>query len=69
MTIKLKVESHTVKIGVMGSREDPYEETFPYTYEEGEPHKVEPPDEFPLVALELKPPKYDPTAPLPNDWD
>jgi len=65
LTIKLKVGNHTVYKGVIGSKYDPSEETYPYTYDESEPRKVEPPDEFPQVALELKPPKYDPSASLP----
>jgi hypothetical protein len=66
MTFKLKVESHTVYKGIIGSKQDPSEETFPYKFVDySSPHNVEPPDEFPSVALELKPPKYDPTAPLP----
>jgi hypothetical protein len=62
MTVKFKVESHTVKKGVTGYKGDPAEKTYPHTYDESESRKVEPPDEFPSVALELKPPKYDPTA-------
>jgi hypothetical protein len=63
MTFKLKVESHTVYKGIIGSKEDPSEETFPCEFVDySSPHNVEPPDEFPSVAFELKPPKYDPTA-------
>jgi hypothetical protein len=69
MTVKLKVGKYTVYRSVIGYKGDPAEETYPYTYDESEPRKVEPPDVFPSVALELKPPKYDPTAPLPGGWD
>lgn len=70
MSFKLKVESHTVYKGIIGSKYDPSEETFPYQFvDSSTPHNVEPPDEFPSVALDLKPPKYDPTAPLPSGWD
>lgn len=66
MTVTLKVGNHTVYKSVIGYKGDPSEETFPYTYDQSDPRNVEPPDEFPPVALGLKPPKYDPTAPLPQ---
>lgn len=63
ITFKLKVESHTVYKGIIGSREDPSEEIFPYQFvDQSNPGKVEPPDEFPSVSFELKLPRYDPTA-------
>jgi hypothetical protein len=69
MTVKLKVESHTVKMGVTGYQGDPWEKTYPWQYSKPEPRKMEPPDQFPLVELEPKPPKYDPAAALPMGWD
>jgi hypothetical protein len=66
MTFKLKVESHTVRKGIIDSKYEPSEETFPYQFvDDSTPHNVEAPDEFPSVAIDLKPPGYDPTAPLP----
>ncbi len=68
-TIKLKVGNHIVYRGVRGSKHDPAEEICHYTYDKSEPRNVSSPDEFPSVALELKPPKYDPTTTLPRGWD
>jgi len=69
MAFKLKLEHHTVYEIVLAYKGDPALKTYPYAFDENECRKIEPPDEFPSVALELKPPKYDPTAPLPRGWD
>jgi hypothetical protein len=63
--VKLKLGNRTVYKGVSGSKQEPWEETYPYTCEESKPRSVESPDKFPSSALGPKPPKYDPTAPLP----
>jgi hypothetical protein len=65
ITIKLEVGAFTVYRGTTGSKHAPHEETHPYTYDEDNRHELLPPEEFPSVALELKPPKYHPTAYLP----
>ncbi len=65
VTVKLKVGNVTCYKGVIGSKDAPAEEAYPYTYDESEPRKVETSEEFPSVALELKSPKYDPAASLP----
>lgn len=59
MTVKLIVEETTTYKGVIGSDEPPFEETFPYSFEQSEAHEVESPVEF--AELKSKEPKYEPT--------
>jgi hypothetical protein len=69
MDFKLSLEHHTTYEIVIDYSEDPAERPCFYSFDENRCRKVVSPDEFPSVALELKPPKYDPTAPLPRGWD
>lgn len=64
MTARLKIEEQTVKKGIIGSK-DFCEETYPYKLDPSVPRRLETPEEFPSVVVGTKPPKYEPTWPLP----
>ncbi len=51
MTAKLTVKPFTVYRSVIGYRDDPAEETFPYSLDIGVPTEVKPPDRFPPYSL------------------
>jgi hypothetical protein len=65
MTVQLEVGDWIAKTGIIGSKYAPFEEVHHYAYDESDCRILESPSEFPPVALELKPAKYDPTAMLP----
>jgi hypothetical protein len=65
INLKLIVKPVTIRKGIKGSKHAPFEETYPYLCDDSESHILELPEKFPSAALDLKPPKYDPTATLP----